>query len=447
MKSHGGLFEGICAFENLDAAMRRAARGKASRGPVRLFAGRAETELPALREELLAGSYTPRPYSQFRILDPKPRLISCADFRDRVVHHAVCAAIGPVIDRRLIDDNFACRKGRGSHRAILRAREFARRLRYFLKTDIRRYYESVDHGALMEKVGRLFRERALVELIGRIVRAPMPGQVPGKGLPIGNLTSQWLANLYLDEIDHWVKEEREAPGYARYMDDIAVWSDSKEFLWELAGDLDERLGARLSIGLKQDGTIVAPVSEGMPFLGWRVFPGFLRVRPSRLRRSRRLLLRREGQYARGEITGEQLQACVRSMDGPRRYLGFGPSIGARRKSYNQFGTAETRLEPGEPGRELEERRRVELPGVEPEQQRPRQPQRQHGFSSREHSYSPCPGRKGQTGGKDIGLSHPPHPVSREAGTKPTAAPRPVIPHARDQRGGAAHFSTGENPCQ
>lgn len=326
MRSAGGLFEIVTDPGALHAAMRRAARGKRDRPGVRRFVNSADVGLPRLRAELLAGDYRPLPYSQFQVLDPKPRTISCADFRDRVVHHAVCGALAPVIDRRLVADNFACRTGKGSHRALHRAMSFARRHTYFLKTDVRRYYDSVDHGVLLAKLARLVRERRLLALLETIVLHPVPGQAPGKGLPIGNLTSQWFANLYLDEVDHWLKEERRVRGYIRYMDDLALWADSKAFLCALAGDLDARLRDRLRLELKREGTFVAPVTEGMPFLGFRVYPRLLRHRASRLRRRRRLLRAREAAWARGEISSDELAASARAMDGARRFLGFGAPL-------------------------------------------------------------------------------------------------------------------------
>lgn len=326
MKSFGGCFEAVMATPNLEAAMRRAARGKRERAAVQQFMVNSELELARLQEELRDGSYCPRPYRQFRILDPKPRLISCADFRDRVVHHAICAQIAPAIERRLIADNYACRAGKGSHRAILRARDFAQRYRFFLRVDVRRYYDSIDHAILLGRLERVFRERRLLDLLDRVIRHPLPGQSPGKGLPIGSLTSQWLANFYLDECDHWLKEERGVPGYVRYMDDMAVWANDKDTLQALALDLDDRLQQRLAVTLKREATLVAPCSEGMPFLGWRVYPKILRQRASRLRRRRHLLVRREAQYASGDITEAQLQACVRAMDGPRRFFGSGEPL-------------------------------------------------------------------------------------------------------------------------
>ena len=329
MKSAGGLFPGIVSPDSLRAAMIRAAQGKRARAPVARFLQDADRELATLREELIAGSYRPRPLVQFPICDPKPRLISCADFRDRVVHHAVCAQIVPPIERRMIDDNFACRVGKGSHRAVLRARQFTLRYRYWLRTDIRHYYDRIDHETLMGCLCDLFRESPLRRLLETLVRQPLAGCPPGVGLPIGSLTSQWFANLYLDEIDHWLKDALRMGGYIRYMDDLALWDDSKERLWALAGDLTERLRETRRVETKREATQVGPVAEGMPFLGYRVFPSMVRERATRVRRRHRLLRLREMQCRHGEISEGQLQACVRSMDGPRRFLGFGEPLARR----------------------------------------------------------------------------------------------------------------------
>ena len=320
MKSVGGLFEKITDAAALERAMYRAARGKHHRPSVQRFLADGPRQLHRLRAELSGETYRPLPYDQFRVRDPKPRLISRADFRDRVVHHAICAQLAPVIERRLIDDTFACRCGKGSHWALLRAQTFCRRYAYYLKTDIRRYYDSVHHATLEELLGRLLRETPLRRLLSIIIRHPLPGQSPGRGLPIGNLTSQWFGNLYLDATDHWIKESRRAPGYIRYMDDLVVWSDSKARLWALADDLAEHVAATRSLELKGERTLVAPCAVGVPFLGYRVFPGLIRHQGPRARRRRRLFREREAAYRRGELTAEQLTACARSMNGSRQFL-------------------------------------------------------------------------------------------------------------------------------
>jgi len=326
MKSVGGLFENITSLPALDRAMHTAAKGKRHRSSVQRFMADAPDQLDRLRAELRGNTYQPLPYHQFHICDPKPRLISCADFRDRVVHHAVCSQLAPIIERRLIDDTYACRCGKGSHRAVLRAQALCRRFPFYLKTDIRRYYDSIQHATLEDLLGGLFRERSVRRLLSTIIRHPLPGQLPERGLPIGNLTSQWFGNLYLDEADHWIKEVRRAPGYVRYMDDLVVWSDSKAWLWALADDLAEHLTATRSLALKSERTIVAPCSVGVPFLGYRIFPGLIRHQGARARRRRRLLRQREEAYQRGDLTAEELTACVRSMNGSRQFLHAGERL-------------------------------------------------------------------------------------------------------------------------
>jgi hypothetical protein len=326
MKSYGGLFAAVVARRNVEVATDRAARGKRDRPAVQRFLAARDANIGQLVEDLAEGVYRPGPYRQFGILDPKPRLISCADFRDRIVHHAICRILGPLIDGRMIADSYACRDGKGAHRALLRARDFSRRFSWTLKADIRRYFDSVDHEALLRRLERLVREPALRALLAAIVRHPFPGQAPGKGLPIGNLTSQWFANLYLDELDHWAKEARRIPGYVRYMDDIACWAESKDALFAFAAEMRAFLAERLQLNLKEDRLVIAPVTEGMPFLGWRVYPGLLRQQGTRLRRQRRLIARRELEYLRGEISAETLQDSVRAVVGTRRFLGCGEPV-------------------------------------------------------------------------------------------------------------------------
>ena len=326
MKSVGGLFDRIAEPGNLRDALARAARGKRHRPAVAHFVAHLELELWRLSEELLNGTYRPGPYTQFTVTDPKPRRISCADFRDRVIHHALCAVIGPVIERRFIADSYACRRDLGSHRAILRAQHLTRRFPYYLKTDIRRFYDSVHHDRLLHLLARLFRERPLLSLLETIIRRPVPGQAPGRGLPIGNLTSQWLANLYLDRLDHFVRDQLAVPGYARYMDDLVLWANDKAALWLWRRQIESFLGSQLAIELNQPRTVLAPVTEGVPFLGYRIYRRLLRRQGPRLRRTRRLLQQREAQFLAGEMSAKQLVASVRSLAGPRRFFGTGEPI-------------------------------------------------------------------------------------------------------------------------
>ena len=329
MKSHGKVWANVVAAENLHAAALRAARGKRHRAPVARFLDDAEREVERLRTELIDGTYVPRAYMQFRVRDPKPRTISCADFRDRVVHQALCAAIGPVIERRMVPHSFACRVGKGAHRAVLDAERFCRRYLYFLKLDIRKFFESVDHAALLGVLGRLFRERNLLLLLETIVRHPVPGNAPGKGIPIGNLTSQWFANLYLDAMDHLVVEQWRVCGYVRYMDDMVLWADEKPFLWQAKARIGEWLAAERQLCFKEASVRVCPCTEGLPFLGLRVYPNRLRLQRGRFLRLRRLVRRRERECLRGEISPVELVDVVRAATGVPAFWGLRGLVAAR----------------------------------------------------------------------------------------------------------------------
>jgi hypothetical protein len=323
MKSHAGQFEKITAVENLRKAMFLAARGKHERGSVRLFLENADTELAGLQAELADGSWRPGVGIQFRIMDPKPRNIYCAPFRDRVVHHAVCDVLEPIWEARFSEDSYACRKEKGMHLAVRRSRELARRHGWFCKLDIRRYFDSVDHECLLGLLLPMFREKSLKQLLELLIRQTFPeGTRSGKGLPIGNLTSQWFANLYLDGLDHWSKEVLKAPGYIRYMDDMVLFADSKAEAWQLHDGVEEWVTRMRRLELKKERTVVAPVSEGVPFLGLRVFTQTWRLQRGRFLRTRRKFRSREKRYLTGEIDAVQLHASAMAADGVGRWFGF-----------------------------------------------------------------------------------------------------------------------------
>ncbi len=322
MKSHGDLFDTITSLPNLERSMFLAAKGKMNRVPVINFINEADTRLPCLRDELLKGDYAPRPYIRFHIKDPKPRTISCADFRDRVVHHAVCDVIGPVVERRFIEHSYACRVGKGSHRAVFQAQRYARKFQYFCKMDIRRFFDSVDHEILMNKFCRLFREWKLIGLVAAILRHGDSGTKPGRGLPIGNLTSQWFANIYLDRVDHLIKDDWGMKGYIRYMDDILLFHDRKYELRKKVEALDQWLRKERKLEVKREARILAPVAKGIPFLGMLIYPRYLRLQHNRYHRSKRLVRLREKQFELGVIDERHLVQCVQSVYGIFQFFGL-----------------------------------------------------------------------------------------------------------------------------
>ncbi len=310
MRRAGGLFERIVDFRNLVAAARRAARGKRDRPSVARFEFYLERELIALQEQLTAGTYSPGTFFTFEVRDPKRRAICAAPFRDRVVHHAVCDVLEPVFERRAIADSYACRQGKGTHAAIARAQAFARRYPFFVKCDVRRFFASVDHAVLRALLRRLFKEAPLLDLLNRIIAHAPPDAAPGRGLPIGNLTSQHFANLYLGELDHQLKDRLRVKGYLRYMDDFLLFADDKATLHLWLAEIRAFLAERLGLVLKEEVTLVAPVTAGIPFLGFRVYPGLIRLN----QRTRRRFLHqvRTLERAHGLAMLETAELCSRA---------------------------------------------------------------------------------------------------------------------------------------
>ena len=285
MKSCKVRLEQIADPENLREAFLRAAKGKAHKSDVRAFRASLDGELAALREEILAGTGKVGRFTAFTIFEPKERRIHAPCFRERVLHHALIKPCEADIERWLIDDTYACRRGKGREAALRRAEHYAGRHAWFLKLDVRKYFDSVPHSVLLAEVARRFRDRRVVSLWTRIVSAY--GTTPGCGLPVGALTSQHLANFYLGVVDRFVKETLRVPGYVRYMDDMALWADDKQSLHAAKNQIDALLRDGLGLTLKSN-WLLQPTAHGMGFLGYRV--GRAGSRLNRL--SRRRFVRR-----------------------------------------------------------------------------------------------------------------------------------------------------------
>ena len=395
MKRAGHLFEDVADFGALCAAARRAARGKSQTRAAADFIFHLETEVLKLQCELSGGGYQPRPYRTFYVSDPKPRTISAADFRDRVVHHALCAALEPLFERAAIFDSYACRPGKGTHAAARRARVFAGRFGYFLKLDIRKFFENADHAVLKRGLARLVKDQRLLRLADRIIDHGAPGSPSGKGLPIGNLTSQPFANHYLSPLDHFIKEVLRVPGYVRYMDDMLLFADTKHQLRGAHRRVREFVEGELLLELKSEATVLAPVAQGIPFLGLRLWPRLVRLDGSAKRRLIQGLRKGARGLASGVTCEDDLAASMRSRLG---HAAHADTLGLRRSLENLMDVARVRghygLQPGESWRFLEQQRR-QPPVRESQQQqrRPGQSQQQPGLPPRPLSSRPiarCP---------------------------------------------------------
>ncbi len=313
MKRVGDLFDSVIAFDNLLRATKQAARGKKEQLRVAHFLFHLERELLQLQDELTQGCWQPSNFRVFEIKEPKPRRICAADFRDRVVHHALCNVLKPVFDKRLIFDTWACRTDKGSHKAVQRAQVFSRRYLYFLKCDIKRYFDSVDHQILKQLLRRIIKDKPLLSVLDQIIDHPLPDMVAGKGIPIGNLTSQYFANLYLGELDHQLKDRQGIKSYMRYMDDMLIFAETKQALQCTINKMERFLLKHLKLHLKESATQIAPVTEGVPFLGFTIFPNLIRLNSQSLRRFKRRKHLLEKAYQSGEIDVESLSASVQSM--------------------------------------------------------------------------------------------------------------------------------------
>ena len=348
MKRLDGIWNRVTSFENLLGAYRKARRGKRSKPGVAEFGLNCEHELLALQRSLLEGTYQPGDYRLFTIYERKPRVIAAAPFRDRVVHHAVMQVIEPHLDRTFISDSYACRHGKGVHAAVDRYQAWAQTYRYVLKMDIQQYFPSIDHDLLKEKLRRRIKDVRLLDLLDRIIESSPkstaePQYFPGDdlltpldrrtGIPIGNLTSQFFANLYLDDCDHDIKQVLKVRPYLRYVDDMVVLDHDKARLAEIRAAVCERLATdRLRLHPRK--VHVTPVADGLNLLGYVVYPARRRLRNDNGHRFTRKLRRMSVAYRAGRVEWPKVVASTQSWIGHAKHA---DTDGLRRVIFSQAG--------------------------------------------------------------------------------------------------------------
>ena len=328
MKTYKNLFEKITSFENLLLAAKKAEKGKRFKRSTALFNLNLEKELLSLQRALIGGTYKHGAYRDFLIYDPKRRVISAAPYRDRIVHHALCNVIEPIFDKTFIFDTYACRKGKGTHAAVNRYTAFARRNMYVLKCDIQKYFQSVDHDLLMEMLAKKIRCGDTLWLISDIIASRCDRSIIAyfdgddlftplqrdRAIPIGNLTSQFFANVYLNGLDHYVKEELRCKYYIRYVDDFVVLDNEKGRLHELKGHIIQHLET-LRLRLHRNKSKIYRVKDGIRFLGYRVFPTHRFVKKDNVLRIRRRLKMLSQRYCKSEIALGDVRQSIQSWIG------------------------------------------------------------------------------------------------------------------------------------
>lgn len=310
MKRHGNLFDRIVSLDNLYAGYARAKKGKAWQHTVCDVEKHLTDRMAMLRGDLVSGRFMTSPYRIKTIYEPKTRDIYILPFYpDRIVQHAIMNIIEPIWTPLFINESYACIPGRGLHAGSRKTMELVRRYGYFLKCDISKFYPSMVHDILFAIIKRKIKCTHTLDLLARIIYA-LPG---GRNIPIGNYTSQWKGNLYLNEVDMLVKHRLRIKGYVRYCDDFILFHNSKAVLRASREAIRDFIGERL--GLRYSRCDIAPVTQGVDFLGYRHFPNKILLRKSTARRVRRRLRLLPGLYRKGAITLERYRSSVASTWG------------------------------------------------------------------------------------------------------------------------------------
>lgn len=333
IKRHKNLYQQVYDFENLYLAYLEARKCKRFRNEVLEFTRNLEENLITIQNELIWKTYKVGRYREFFVYDPKKRLIMALPFKDRVIQWAVYRILNPLLDRRYISDSYACRVGYGTHQAVDRLQYWLqyldrRNLRvYVLKLDISKYFYRVDHNILMRILQRIIADKDLLWLLETIIRSedtkfgiPLGDhgfecqRVEGVGMPIGNLTSQMFANLYLNELDQYAKHVLKIRYYIRYMDDVIILHPDKKYLWRLKEEISVFLEDYLHLTLNNK-TTVQTADQGIDFCGYRIWPTHRKLRKKTALRMKRHLRYLQRAYARGEVDFSQVNASVHSYLG------------------------------------------------------------------------------------------------------------------------------------
>jgi retron-type reverse transcriptase len=310
MKRYGNLWETITSWDNLVLAARKARRGKRDRISVQNFEFYLETELLVLQRQLWEQSYRPGQFRTHWVYEPKKRMISVAPYRDRVVHHALMNVLEPILDRHFHPDSYACRKEKGTHKAVDRLQKLMQKYPYALQCDVEKFFPSINHAILKQTFRRLIKDKKVLWLMDLIVDSSNE-QPAGlnwfngddlfspiehkKGLPIGNLTSQWFANWALNDLDHFITSRMGIGGYVRYCDDFILLHKDKETL-RLALSEITRFLEENRFKLHANKTFIRPVRAGIHFVGYRIWPNYRRLKKKNIRRFRRRFCWMQKQY-------------------------------------------------------------------------------------------------------------------------------------------------------
>lgn len=358
MKTLKNVFEQVVDYDNLYRAYLNARLCKRYRYEVLNFSAHLEDNLVKLQKELIDRTYTLGKYREFYIYEPKKRLIMAQPFKDRVVQWAIYQVLNPVFAQGYITDSYTCIKERGTHKAVKRLHYWLRQVGkkpekyYFLKLDISKYFYRIDHDVLMGILKRKIRDDDMIFLLDKIVNSSEtnfglpPGKSPGevkrsdrvseKGMPVGNLSSQMFANLYLNELDQYCKRTLGIHFYVRYMDDVIILHQDKDQLHEWKRIIDTFLKEKLQLDLNEK-TCIRPITLGVEFCGYKIWNTHIKLRKSTALKMKRNLKKLQKEYAAGEVTVEEAKQTISSYLGILKHC---DSYSLKRTIFGEYGSSE-----------------------------------------------------------------------------------------------------------
>ncbi len=306
MKRANYLIEKIADPDNLHLAFWKARKGKNHSQEVMLYRQNLDANLLALRRQILEGKVEVGNYYYFTISDPKKRKICASIFGEQVLHHALMNLCDPFFERVQIYDSYACRRGKGTHAALERAKVFSKKWQWFLKLDVQKFFASVEHTVLKNQLGRLFKEQKLLAIFEQIIDSYE--DTPNRGLPIGNLSSQYFANHFLSGLDHFIKEQLRIKAYVRYMDDMVLWHKDKTILKQAHKAINQYITEQLKGVLKP--ILLNHIGRGLPFLGYKIYPNKVLLTQRSKRRFDKKMQEIDKMYHSGEWDETQCQRRV-----------------------------------------------------------------------------------------------------------------------------------------
>ena len=315
-KLNNDIFEKIISLENLFLAWREFKVGKSKKSDVQQFEFNLEDNLFQLHQELKDKTYQHSQYTAFNVCDPKLRRIHKAIIKDRVLHHAIFRILYPVFDKHFIFDSYSCRTGKGTHKAVNRLEKFAQKLSRndtrnirALKCDIRKFFDSVGQDILLKFIKRKISDPDAVWLIEKIIRSF------ARGIPLGNVTSQLFANIYLNELDQFTKHILRGKYYLRYCDDFIILGENENDLKILIPQISKFLEERLKLNLHPNKINIRKYRQGIDFLGYVVLPNHRALRTKTKRRMLRKIRKKKFEFEEGIVSEESFQNSIQSYLG------------------------------------------------------------------------------------------------------------------------------------